>query len=67
MAGGLTANVALASTPYRETIAAQPASLRDFLLLFFFIALGATLDLSLLGNACPWCHHLLPLTSLLPE
>lgn len=43
------AGVALASSPYRETIAARLAPLRDFLLLFFFIALGATLDLSLLG------------------
>ncbi|UYV38300.1 cation:proton antiporter [Rhodobacteraceae bacterium D3-12] len=48
--GGLLAGVALASTPYRETIAARLASLRDFLLLFFFIALGSTLDLSLLGT-----------------
>ncbi|MGS0536403.1 cation:proton antiporter [Pseudoalteromonas sp. SaAl2] len=48
--GGLLAGVALASTPYRESIAARLAPLRDFLLLFFFIALGATLDLSLLGN-----------------
>ncbi|MFC7705855.1 cation:proton antiporter [Plastorhodobacter daqingensis] len=47
--GGLLAGVALASTPYRESIAARLAPLRDFLLLFFFIALGATLDLSLLG------------------
>jgi Kef-type K+ transport system membrane component KefB len=47
--GGLLAGVALASTRYRETIAARLAPLRDFLLLFFFIALGATLDLSLLG------------------
>jgi Kef-type K+ transport system membrane component KefB len=47
--GGLLAGVSLASTPYRETIAARLAPLRDFLLLFFFIALGATLDLSLLG------------------
>jgi len=47
--GGLLAGIALASTPYRETIAARLAPLRDFLLLFFFIALGATLDLSLLG------------------
>ena len=44
------AGVALASTAYRETIAARLAPLRDFLLLFFFIALGATLDLSLLGT-----------------
>lgn len=47
--GGLLAGVSLASTPYRETVAARLAPLRDFLLLFFFIALGATLDLSLLG------------------
>ncbi|MFN4154692.1 MAG: cation:proton antiporter [Paracoccaceae bacterium] len=48
--GGLMAGVALASTPYRETIAARLAPLRDFLLLFFFIALGSSLDLSLLGT-----------------
>ncbi|SDY70847.1 Sodium/hydrogen exchanger family protein [Citreimonas salinaria] len=48
--GGLLAGVALASTPYRETIAARLAPLRDFLLLFFFIALGSALDLSLLGT-----------------
>jgi hypothetical protein len=47
--GGLLAGVSLASTPFREAIAARLASLRDFLLLFFFIALGASLDLSLLG------------------
>ncbi|MCF3593930.1 cation:proton antiporter [Rhodobacteraceae bacterium LMO-12] len=48
--GGLLAGVALASSPYRETIAARLAPLRDFLLLFFFIALGSALDLSLLGT-----------------
>lgn len=47
--GGLLAGVALASTRYRETISARLAPLRDFLLLFFFVALGATLDLSQLG------------------
>ncbi|HDR27074.1 MAG TPA: sodium:proton exchanger [Rhodovulum sp.] len=47
--GGLLAGVSLASTPYRETIAARLSPLRDFLLLFFFIALGSSLDLSLLG------------------
>ncbi|WP_420390222.1 cation:proton antiporter [Marinobacter sp.] len=51
--GGLLAGVALASTPYRESIAARLAPLRDFLLLFFFIALGAQLDLSLLGTHIP--------------
>lgn len=48
--GGLLAGVSLASTPFREAIAARLASLRDFLLLFFFIALGAALDLSVLGD-----------------
>jgi len=47
--GGLLAGISLASTPYREMISARLGPLRDFLLLFFFIALGATLDLSLLG------------------
>lgn len=44
--GGLLAGVALASTPYREALISRLASLRDFLLLFFFITLGAHLDLS---------------------
>ena len=48
--GGLLAGVSLASTSYREAISARLAPLRDFLLLFFFIALGSTLDLSLLGE-----------------
>lgn len=47
--GGLLAGVSLASTPFREAIVARLSSLRDFLLLFFFIALGSQLDLSLLG------------------
>jgi Kef-type K+ transport system membrane component KefB len=48
--GGLLAGVSLASTPFREAISARLSSLRDFLLLFFFIALGTSLDLSLLGD-----------------
>ncbi len=51
--GGLLAGVALASTPYRENIAARLAPLRDFLLLFFFIALGSKLDLTQLGGHVP--------------
>lgn len=47
--GGLLAGVSLASTPFREAIVARLSALRDFLLLFFFIALGSQLDLSLLG------------------
>ncbi|WP_461519951.1 cation:proton antiporter [Porticoccus sp.] len=48
--GGLLAGISLASTPFRESIVARLASLRDFLLLFFFIALGLQLDLGLLGS-----------------
>jgi Kef-type K+ transport system membrane component KefB len=51
--GGLLAGISLASSPYREAIAARLAPLRDFLLLFFFIALGAKLDLSQLGANVP--------------
>jgi len=48
--GAFLAGVSLASTPYREVIGARLVSLRDFLLLFFFIDLGAGLNLSLLGS-----------------
>ena len=48
--GGLLAGVAVASTPIKESISSRLGPLRDFLLLFFFIALGSTLDLSLLGD-----------------
>jgi hypothetical protein len=48
--GGLLAGVSLASTQFREAIGSRLASLRDFLLLFFFVSLGAGLDLSLLGE-----------------
>ncbi|QIB67049.1 cation:proton antiporter [Kineobactrum salinum] len=47
--GGLLAGISLASTPYREAIVSRLGSLRDFLLLFFFISLGTRLDLGLLG------------------
>jgi Kef-type K+ transport system membrane component KefB len=47
--GAFLAGVSLASTPYREALGARLVSLRDFLLLFFFIDLGAGLDLGLLG------------------
>lgn len=47
--GGLLAGVALASTPLRDVMAARLSSLRDFLLLFFFVGLG--LDLNLDGMA----------------
>lgn len=47
--GGLLAGVAVASTGYRESIASRLVPLRDFLLLFFFISLGTTLDLGSIG------------------
>jgi voltage-gated potassium channel Kch len=48
--GGLLAGVSLASTPFRESIATRLAPLRDFLVLFFFIGLGARLDLGQLDQ-----------------
>jgi Kef-type K+ transport system membrane component KefB len=48
--GGLLAGVSLASTEFREAISSRLASLRDFLLLFFFIDLGAALQLTTLGD-----------------
>lgn len=44
--GAFIAGFALASTPYREAIGSRLVSVRDFLLLFFFIDLGSRLDLS---------------------
>ena len=48
--GGLLGGVSLASTSYRESLASRLASLRDFLLLFFFIGLGSRLELGALGD-----------------
>ncbi len=49
-AGAFLAGFSLASTAYREAISARLASIRDFLLLFFFLDLGAKLDFSTLGD-----------------
>lgn len=48
-AGAFLAGFTLASTVYRDAIHARLSGIRDFLLLFFFIDLGAKLDLSTLG------------------
>ncbi len=48
--GGLAAGVSIGSTPYRDMVSARLATLRDFLLLFFFLSIGAALDLSTLGQ-----------------
>ncbi len=49
-AGAFIAGFSLASTPYREAIGARLTGIRDFLLLFFFIDLGAKLEFSALGE-----------------
>ena len=51
--GAFLAGFSLASLPFREAINARLASLRDFLLLFFFVHLGTQLDLSTLGAELP--------------
>ncbi len=51
--GAFLAGVSLASTTYRDAIAARLTSLRDFLLLFFFIDLGARIDWSTVGTQVP--------------
>ena len=48
--GAFLAGVSLASTAFRDSIGARLTSLRDFLLLFFFIDLGARLDWSMVGS-----------------
>ncbi len=49
-AGAFLAGFSLASTAYRDAINARLAGIRDFLLLFFFIDLGAKLDFSTLSG-----------------
>lgn len=49
--GGLLAGVSLASTPFRDAIAARLAPLRDFLLLFFFVALGSRVEIGNIGQS----------------
>ncbi|MFP4601710.1 MAG: cation:proton antiporter [Halochromatium sp.] len=48
-AGAFLAGFSLASSVYREAISARLSGIRDFLLLFFFVDLGAELDFSTLG------------------
>lgn len=52
--GAFVAGVALASTAYRESLGARMVSLRDVMLLFFFIELGASLTFAdALGQLLP--------------
>ena len=48
--GAFLAGFSLASTPYRDALSTRLATVRDFLLLFFFIDLGSKLDLATLGG-----------------
>ncbi|MBW6497025.1 MAG: cation:proton antiporter [Bacteroidales bacterium] len=48
--GAFLGGISLASTPYREVIGGRLTSVRDFLLLFFFIHLGSQVNVSLLGQ-----------------
>lgn len=47
--GAFLAGVSLASSPFKDVIGGRLISLRDFLLLFFFVHLGANLNLSTIG------------------
>ncbi|MDI3489543.1 MAG: hypothetical protein PWP11_820 [Thauera sp.] len=49
-AGAFMAGFSLASTAYREAMNARLTGIRDFMLLFFFVDLGAELDFSTLGE-----------------
>jgi len=48
--GAFLAGVSLATTQYREVVAARLVSLRDFLLLFFFLDIGSRMDLGAIGE-----------------
>ena len=48
--GAIAAGISLASTSYRVTISSRLVSLRDFLLLFFFVDLGIHIDVAHIAN-----------------
>ncbi len=48
--GAFLGGISLASTSYREVISGRLVSVRDFLLLFFFIHLGSQVNVGLLGE-----------------
>lgn len=51
--GAFLAGVSLASSPFKDSIGTRLVSLRDFLLLFFFVHLGSSLDLGVIGQQIP--------------
>jgi Kef-type K+ transport system membrane component KefB len=48
--GAFLAGISLASSDFKDVISSRLVSLRDFLLLFFFVHLGVNLDLAVMGN-----------------
>jgi Kef-type K+ transport system membrane component KefB len=48
--GAFLAGFTLAATPFRDAVAGRLASVRDFLLLFFFIELGLRLEVGAIGG-----------------
>ncbi len=48
--GAFLAGISLASSEFKEAISSRLVSLRDFLLLFFFVSLGADLDLTAISG-----------------
>ena len=48
--GAFLAGMTLASSEFKEAISSRLVSLRDFLLLFFFVSLGADLDLTAISG-----------------
>ncbi|MCY3804503.1 MAG: cation:proton antiporter [Candidatus Saccharibacteria bacterium] len=51
--GALAAGVALASQPYAAEIASRLRPLRDFFIVLFFVALGTSIELTILGEIIP--------------
>lgn len=51
--GAFLAGVSLASSEFKDVISSRLVSLRDFLLLFFFVKLGSTLNLDSMGSQIP--------------
>ncbi|MBS4012975.1 MAG: cation:proton antiporter [Bacteroidetes bacterium] len=51
--GAFLAGVSLASSQFKDVISSRMASLRDFLLLFFFVNLGINLNLNVIGQQVP--------------
>ncbi|MFD2035344.1 cation:proton antiporter [Belliella marina] len=51
--GAFLAGVSLAASPFKEVISGRLVSLRDFLLLFFFVNLGAGLNMAVIGAQIP--------------